>query len=41
MRKQGYLEVKEAPLGDGSAHVYIHVTDELRAGDSHHPSLPP
>ena len=25
MRKQGYLEVKEVPTGDGSANVHVHV----------------
>lgn len=25
MRKQSYLEVKEVPMGDGSAHVQLHV----------------
>ena len=25
MRKQGYLEVKEVPLGDGSTQVHVHV----------------
>lgn len=25
MRKQGYLEVKEVPFGDGSTHVHVHV----------------
>ena len=25
MRKQGYLEVKEVPLGDGSTQVHVYV----------------
>jgi UDP-3-O-acyl-N-acetylglucosamine deacetylase len=25
MRKQGYLDVKEVPLGDGSSQVHVYV----------------
>ncbi|MEI8325663.1 MAG: NYN domain-containing protein [Betaproteobacteria bacterium] len=32
MRKQTYLEVKEVPLGDGSAQVHVHVRRKAVAG---------
>ncbi len=32
MRKQGYLEVKEVPTGDGSTNVHVHVRRKTAAG---------
>ena len=32
MRKQGYLEVKEVPLGDGSTQVHVYVRRKAAAG---------
>lgn len=31
MRKQGYLEVKEVPAGDGSSQVHVHVRRKIAA----------
>jgi OST-HTH/LOTUS domain len=32
MRKQGFLEVKEAPLGDGSSQVHLYVRRKAGPG---------
>ena len=34
VRKQGYLEVKEVPVGDGSSQVHVHVYVRRKAGQA-------